>query len=522
MLKKYDGTNWNTASYGKVFSGTEQFTNFPLVIRSLDQSVQAYTIKGNTQTSGTPSPSNPITIEGVGEETANLFDNSFFTSTTYVTVTSITNGVNLTGTYYAEIDITLEVGTTYYLTWDENVISGNLDTLWRVQYTDDTYSPVTRSGYAMTIEKEISKVLFYVNRTNTQASVDITNIMLNTGSAALPYEPYGYKISILKGLTPLTPMYFSQQLMQIANTKDEYSSSGTATYNTYKLVLTGNETWTYQSNHSRFYTSRTDVNFTGNRLVPMLCTHYGVIDDGRGIEDIPNNSLYATGYVDEPTLLCIKTDAYSTEQTFKEYLATQYAAGTPVTIYYILKTPTTESVTAPTITTTGGEVSIDVDTTVKPSEVSLTYNGKHLNKSKKFSVGNNLIPYPYYQGDGTVAGVTWTTYSDGRIVGTGKTKDEVLFKLADSLILSSGTYTISITGTHTGMSLLVRNKDNHTQVARIQGHETSPVTFTISEEGRYEIYYNVLSYNVNVDIDCYIMLNLGSSALPYEPYGSWT
>lgn len=425
MLKKYDGTNWNTASYGKVFSGTEQFTNFPLVIRSLDQSVQAYTIKGNTETSGTPSS---VEIDGVGVKTANLLNYKEITSNSYVTVTQIHNGINAVGSFFCNFPVQLDIGDYVKFMCDFEAISGTPSLYVRIKYKDGTYSDsITRIGGAVPITKEVDLGLLYISNGAT-VEVDITNMMLYIGTTTIPYEPFGFKISIYNNGTALSPMYLNNPLRK--------SLDGTAF-----------------------------------------------------------DTLDSTG------LVTYNVDKY----------------GAP------LVTPTTQSVTAPTISTaTSGTTVISFVSQVQPSEVSLTYNGKHLNKSKKFSVGNNLIPYPYYQGDGTVAGVTWTTYSDGRIVGTGKTKDEVQFKLADSLILSSGTYTISITGTHTGMSLLVRNKDNHTQVARIQGHETSPVTFTISEEGRYEIYYNVLSYNVNVDIDCYIMLNLGSSALPYEPYGSWT
>ena len=73
----------------------------------------------------------------------------------------------------------------------------------------------------------------------------------------------------------------------------------------------------------------------------------------------------------------------NTANGLREYLAAQYAAGTPVTVYYVLATPTTETVTAPTIPTTGGTATIDVDTTVKPSEISLTYHGWHSHEPLK-------------------------------------------------------------------------------------------------------------------------------------------
>ena len=56
----------------------------------------------------------------------------------------------------------------------------------------------------------------------------------------------------------------------------------------------------------------------------------------------------------------------------REYLADQYANGTPVTIWYVLATPTEETFTAPTITPSNGANTLTVDTTLPPSEVSIT------------------------------------------------------------------------------------------------------------------------------------------------------
>lgn len=53
-----------------------------------------------------------------------------------------------------------------------------------------------------------------------------------------------------------------------------------------------------------------------------------------------------------------------------------------------LPTPTTESFTAPTLATTAGSQSFTIDTTVKPSSVSLTYTGWHTHSDKQYSGGS--------------------------------------------------------------------------------------------------------------------------------------
>ena len=53
-----------------------------------------------------------------------------------------------------------------------------------------------------------------------------------------------------------------------------------------------------------------------------------------------------------------------------------------------LPTPTTESFTAPTLATVAGSQSFTIDTTVKPSSVSLTYTGWHIHSDKQYSGGS--------------------------------------------------------------------------------------------------------------------------------------
>ncbi len=63
----------------------------------------------------------------------------------------------------------------------------------------------------------------------------------------------------------------------------------------------------------------------------------------------------------------------STINKFKDWLKSQYEAGTPVTVWYQLATPTTETFTAPQIPTLNGTTIIDVDTAVKPTEMYTKY-----------------------------------------------------------------------------------------------------------------------------------------------------
>ena len=231
-IKKCVNGSFVNDFYREYGTGTDTITSLPKNIIGDGQPISAYTIKGNMTQASQPTPQNPVYPQETGDKTANLLDYSFVTSTDFVTVTPIINGINLAGSYYAEININLEVGTTYYMSWNVEVISGNARISWRFQYTDNTYSPQTFIGSANTPTKPIAKVLFYINSESTQTSVNITNLMLNTGSAALPYEPYGqYKIPISFNQTTYN-IYISEPLRKSldgSNVYDTIESNGTLT-----------------------------------------------------------------------------------------------------------------------------------------------------------------------------------------------------------------------------------------------------------------------------------------------------
>ena len=128
----------------------------------------------------------------------------------------------------------------------------------------------------------------------------------------------------------------------------------------------------------------------GVRLTKLFCTHYQNISDGRPLANVPDNSIYTGGGTDGQ-IVFIKTTDYTTVADFKSYLASQYAAGTPVTVWYVLATDQTGIVNEPLmkigeyadtlsmeqanveIPTARGTNTLDVLTDVKPSEIYIKY-----------------------------------------------------------------------------------------------------------------------------------------------------
>jgi hypothetical protein len=111
--------------------------------------------------------------------------------------------------------------------------------------------------------------------------------------------------------------------------------------------------------------------------------------DGRPISEVPNNSIYSSDIAVDRFF--IKTTDYTSAADFKAYLAAQYAAGTPVTVWYVLAEPETGIVNEPLakigdyvdeltftdsqiqIPTAEGTNTLSVDTTIPPSNIEINY-----------------------------------------------------------------------------------------------------------------------------------------------------
>jgi hypothetical protein len=209
----------------------------------------------------------------------------------------------------------------------------------------------------------------------TANTITYSDIMLNTGSTALPYEPYGYKIPISSANTT-TPIY----LGEVETTR-----------RIRKLVLTGSEeSWIEHGSIPSWYQLTIDDVIIDNL---ELCTHYkpspfppSAIQNGEIL--VVKSSASNSGRI------IIRDTNYTVKADFLAYLAAQYAAGTPVCVWYVLATPTTAVFNEPlrkigdyadtlsmeqaqtSIPTVEGANVVDVETTLKPSQIYIKYKGR--------------------------------------------------------------------------------------------------------------------------------------------------
>ena len=229
--------------------------------------------------------------------------------------------------------------------------------------------------------------VLYPNAATATVGLKGNTVQNGTPTSASPIQPQGtgdletvgakagqYKIPISSANTT-TPVY----LGEVETTRMVK-----------KLVLTGEENFTYDPTYTRFQFAIPNSLILGVRLTPIICSHLIGISDGRHISEVPNNTIYSN--IDNSSKIWfIKMTDYTSISDFKAYLAQQYAAGTPVTVWYVLAEPQTELVNEPlmkigdyadtvsgiTIPTITGKDTFDVETTLKPSEVSLSYTGWH-------------------------------------------------------------------------------------------------------------------------------------------------
>lgn len=162
-----------------------------------------------------------------------------------------------------------------------------------------------------------------------------------------------------------------------------------------KLVLTGEENYgknSGQRTNYLYHAQRANILPGSMGKTPVLCNELPV-KDSPPVVDIGINTRndYSVAYLNFGADVMNAQPSGNTIAGLKEYLAAQYAAGTPVTVWYVLSEPETGIVNEPLmkiggyadtidstqttaqIPTAAGTTIIDYNGTPKPDKVELTY-----------------------------------------------------------------------------------------------------------------------------------------------------
>lgn len=343
-----------------------------------------------------PSPTHPIQPSETGDRTGNLFELTDSSATanaiktlvdfgedvTFDTITCSCAFENLEAEFYygAFLDYLMDDGTHQYVA---------LSAMRNVNDDSGITTNVKVNGNYYNTKQNITfrKIQAYLYTTGYNKFKSGSIKWAFYDSEKKDYEPYGYKIPISSGgVTTNIYLGSTQTVRQIK-----------------KLVFTGQENWTYRSGQPSnvFFTDLSGTNYINNN---MLCTHY--LNQDRGsYDDMEDKHILLRVNGDLSGAKIAIRDTNFTDgagaggrEKLKAWLAQQYANGTPVTVWCVIATPETAAVNEPlmkigdyadevsgiTIPTITGADSFDVLTTLKPSEVSLTYHGWHDTTAKEW------------------------------------------------------------------------------------------------------------------------------------------
>lgn len=234
-MKKYTSDEFVATKYGIYKAAQDILTSFPSTIIVNSGNVAPWAIYGN-ENSG----------DYVGDKTNNLFyssNNQTIGSTLRVTQTIgnsrfiLNKDVSYSDTSTnIDIDITLSAGTYTLSVTDLNLYDNDYD---RIFLRDDNSNVVVNNvqfnhpqNFTLTKTTHIYRCTVVASASSTYNNSNIS-IMLNTGSSALSYEPFGYKIPFSCGENNYT-IYMTDVLRKSSGLDPVYdviSSSGTITRN---------------------------------------------------------------------------------------------------------------------------------------------------------------------------------------------------------------------------------------------------------------------------------------------------
>lgn len=166
----------------------------------------------------------------------------------------------------------------------------------------------------------------------------------------------------------ISSIYSAEPLCKIGDYTD-YKSNSVEYRAIGKLVLNGSENWQLQSVNQYGIANifiRIDTNITSS-----IMSHY--IRQTTVIAQTKDEGYYIVANTSSSLGFFYVRTTIQTVADFKTYLQQQYAAGTPVIMWYVLSTPTTTAISADSIITDIGDNTLSVLTEAQPSEMQIVY-----------------------------------------------------------------------------------------------------------------------------------------------------
>lgn len=339
---------------------------------------------GNSVQEGTPTPEAPVEVVSVGEydsETGkykipvtargkNLVDYKQVILRSGSSVEYIDNGFTYTGNYYFSFDASkLKIGK-YTMSFDFQC-SDALTPIWRIEYTDRTYSNSARSGISLEVTKSAKSILVYPEMSGTTYTSTFTNIQLETGTTATAYEPYHAPIK--------TNLYLDEPLRKVGDYADYVD------FKNQKVV------------RKVFYTSLTEVfnkSTNGTQYATGLCriqtnllpkANYNIAplsESMKGYSSSIKPEANCISLIDQyKNIYCyFSADAVGleavTETTSNKTIGTaikQYIQDNEIDVYYVLAEETHTPISIPKLPTIKGTTIYEIGASLNASNMEATY-----------------------------------------------------------------------------------------------------------------------------------------------------
>lgn len=170
----------------------------PLTFKADGTPLISWSMKGNGQQTGTPTPDNPVMPEFVGVRTGNLFNDAVYSAYKQTDGTYLGTVNNFYTTHVAPFTSD-DIGKTFTFTIVvKETTSTNVRATANINGSSVNGNNLSAAG-TTTVTFTVSSVndYLYLGYGGGGANpITLESIMLNLGSTALPYEPFGWAIEI--------------------------------------------------------------------------------------------------------------------------------------------------------------------------------------------------------------------------------------------------------------------------------------------------------------------------------------
>lgn len=238
----------------------------------------------------------------------------------------------------------------------------------QTKYSTSLDAPFDLTEFTFTTGATTNYIRFgsnmYKNQSLTIDDVLALNYMLAESATAVPYAPYVsdnggiYTDGTVETIKDtIGNSATCEPLLAVGDYTDVQSIlDGVVTRNVGVMVLDGTENWTEKDQYNRVSLQITDMlDSTSPRSLPAFCNYFENLHNGEPISTVAAGQFYLAA----PKRVYFHI-SQATAADFKQWLADQYAAGTPVILVYPLAEPTTEVVAGQSLQVTQGDNTLEI------------------------------------------------------------------------------------------------------------------------------------------------------------------